>query len=330
LDEQLREVAASRASRAEHLEDEIAIEHGPPIVDAERLLESGGAEEVEGLADPATRRSLRPPPLRSRGSGRGSERDLADGMLLAALGMVLLAFLLGPYVLHGLRFPLGPDAPVYLWWTRLAEHDGLSAAQRPGVPALALVLQGLGLRPTAVLAALECVLAVSVGPGAAALVRGLAPRPRAGWLLAGLLTGTFAVHLAAGYLANLAFSALFLAAAVALAGQDRRRTAGAALLLAAAGFAHPLFFPLGALILVIQAALAWRADRAESVRTLGATIGAGALLGAGLLALQAGPGPLAVDTSRDGFLRRAGLTDVLRSAYLDRFVHRWARYVEWA
>ncbi len=251
-------------------------------------------------------------------------------MLLAALGMVLLAFLLGPYVLHGLRFPLGPDAPVYLWWTRLAEHDGLSAAQRPGVPALALVLQGLGLRPTAVLAALECVLAVSVGTGAAALVRGLAPRPRAGWLLAGLLTGTFAVHLAAGYLANLAFSALFLAAAVALAGQDRRRTAGAALLLAAAGFAHPLFFPLGALILVIQAALAWRADRAESIRTLGATIGAGALLGAGLLALQAGPGPLAVDTSRDGFLRRAGLTDVLRSAYLDRFVHRWARYVEWA
>src|SRR5581483_7836310 len=63
----------------------------------------------------------------------------------------------------------------------------------------------------------------------------------------------------------------------------------------------------------------------ESVRTLGATIGAGALLGAGLLALQAGPGPLAVDTSRDGFLRRAGLTDGLRDArgFAGRFLRAW-------
>jgi hypothetical protein len=38
---------------------------------------------------------------------------------------------------------------------------------------------------------------------------------------------------------------------------------------------------------------------------------------------------LEVDTSKDAFLRRAGLTSELRSAYLDRFVHRWTRYVEW-
>jgi hypothetical protein len=41
-----------------------------------------------------------------------------------------------------------------------------------------------------------------------------------------------------------------------------------------------------------------------------------------------GPARLDVDTSKDAFLRRAGLTGSLRSAYLDRFVHRWARYVQ--
>ncbi len=40
---------------------------------------------------------------------------------------------------------------------------------------------------------------------------------RAAWVLAGLLAGLFTVHLAAGYLANLAFAAPFIAAAVCLA-----------------------------------------------------------------------------------------------------------------
>ena len=38
---------------------------------------------------------------------------------------------------------MGPDAPVYLWWSRLAGADGLSAiAHRPGAPALSLTLEG--------------------------------------------------------------------------------------------------------------------------------------------------------------------------------------------
>ena len=256
-------------------------------------------------------------------------RRLSDGLILAGLWIALLLFFLGPFLLRGFELPVGPDGPVYMWWTRLAGHDGLSAVHRPGVPALALVLQGLGLRLTAALAALECVLGASVGTAAAALVRARSSS-RGAWLLAGGLTGTFAVHLAAGYLANLAFAVLFLAAAVALALANRRATVGAAVLLGAAGLAHPLFFPLGVAILGLSAAIAWRADRSEALRVLAAGLGGGALLGAGLLALQAGPGPLAVDTSRDGFLRRAGLTDVLRGAYLDRFLHRWTRYVEWA
>jgi hypothetical protein len=234
-------------------------------------------------------------------------------------------------VVHGFRFPLGPDAPVYLWWTRLAGHDGLSAVgNRPGIPALALVLDGtLHLPLAATLAGLECAFGVTIGLSSAALVRGMG-RERAAWVLAGILAGTFAVHLAAGYLANLAFAALFMAAVVTLARMVRRATLTAALLLAASGLAHPLFFLLGVAILLISAALAWRSERSEAVRVAAATVGGGAMLGAGLLLLSIGPGPLHVDTSRDGFLRRAGLGDTLRSIYLDRFVHRWTRYVQWA
>jgi hypothetical protein len=243
-----------------------------------------------------------------------------------------------PFVLGGFRFPLGPDAPVYLWWIRLAGADGLSAVgHRPGVPALALALGGtLHLSVVTVVAALQVALGVAVGLASAALVRAgtrahdADPRDqRARWLLAGALAGTFAVHLAAGYLANLAFAALFLAAAVLLCAAGRRVGVAAAML-GAAGLAHPLFGLLGLVILALAAALSWRVDRAGSRRVVAAAVGGAAVAGAGLLALLAGPAPLAVDTSRDGFLRRAGLGDVLRSAYLDRFVHRWTRYVQWA
>lgn len=248
-------------------------------------------------------------------------------MLAAGL---LLWFLL-PYALGGHGFPLGPDAPVYLWWTRLAGVDGLSAVgHRPGVPALALALEGtLGLTGVEVIAALEGALGVCVGLASAALVRAADAR-RATWVTAGVLAGTFSVHLAAGYLANLAFAVAFLGAAGALAAGTRRGAVAAAFLLGAGGLAHSLFFLLGAITLSLSAALAWRSERAEAVRVGAATLGGGALLGVGLLALLAGPGPLEVDTSKDGFLRRAGLVDELRSAYLDRFVQRWARYVEWA
>ncbi len=249
---------------------------------------------------------------------------------LAAVAAALAAFFLSDFVAHGWRFPLGPDGPVYLWWMRLAGHDGLSAVPRPGVPAISLTLAGtLHLSPVAVTAGLECAIGVGVGLSAVALVRAVTA-DRATWILAGVLSGTFAVHLAAGYLATLAFAALFLAAAALLAQATRRASIAAALLLGAAGFAHPLFFPLGVLILAIAAAQAFREEPAETKRIALVTLGGGALLGAGILALLAGPGPLAVDTSKDGFLRRAGLMSELRHAYLDRSIHRWTRYVEWA
>jgi hypothetical protein len=185
----------------------------------------------------------------------------------------------------------------------------------------------LGRTVVEAVAGLEVALGVSVGLASAALLR--ARGRRLEWVLAGALAGTFAVHLAAGYLSNLLEAAIFLGAAAALAAGERRGAGIAAALLGAAGLAHPLFFLLGAAILALGAAMAWRRDRAEAIRTGGAVLGGGAIVGAGLLSLLVGPPPAHVDTSRDAFLRRAGLLGELRSSYLDRFVHRWTRYVEW-
>jgi hypothetical protein len=219
---------------------------------------------------------------------------------------------------------------VYLWWTRLAAEEGLSVVDlRAGAAALTLSIQGaLGRSVVEALAGLEIALGAALGLAAAALLRRRAST--SGWVLGGLLAGTFAVHLAAGYVANLLEAAVFLAAAVALASETRRGTWVAAAMLGAAGLAHPLFLLVGAGVLVLTAALAWPSGRDESVRIGVAVLGGGVVAGAGLLALLGGPAPLDVDTSRDAFLRRAGLGGELRSAYLDRFVHRWARYVQWA
>jgi hypothetical protein len=224
---------------------------------------------------------------------------------------------------------VGPDAPVYLWWSRLAGADGLSAiANRPGAPALSLILEGtLALSVVQATAALEVALAVAVGLASAALVRRRAGA--VGSALSGLLAGTFAVHLAAGYVANLITAAAFLAAGALLDDPRRRAAVLAAVVLAGGGLAHPQFLLVCVAILLVAAAVASRSDRREALRIAGAAVGGAVALGIGLLAVRPGAPPLEVDTSKDAFLRRAGLTSELRSAYLDRFVHHWTRYVQW-
>jgi hypothetical protein len=252
-----------------------------------------------------------------------------DAFLVSVLVLVLLGWFLWPFVARGAAFPVGPDAPVYLWWSRLAGVEGLSAiAYRPGTPALSLVLEGtLGLSVVRATAALEVALGVAAGLAAAAFVR--RRTSAGGWALAGLLAGTFAVHLAAGYVANLITAAAFLAAGGLLDDPRRRAAVLAAFVLAGGGLAHPQFLLVCVAILLVAAALAWRSDRREAFRLAGTALGGGAVLGIGLLAVRPGAPALEVDTSKDAFLRRAGLTSELRSAYLDRFVHRWTRYVQW-
>ena len=146
-----------------------------------------------------------------------------------------------------------------------------------------------------------------------------------------MLAGLFAVHLVAGYMSNLMFAVAFLAACATLGPPGRRATVAAALVLGGGGLAHPQFWVPGAAILVLVAAWALlvRHDGEEFARLAWTVGGAGALVVTGLLSMLIGPARLSLDTSRDGFLRRTGLADVVRSAYVDRFVHRWTRYVQW-
>ena len=208
--------------------------------------------------------------------------------------------------------------------------------ERPGAPALIATLAGtLHLSVTAVVAALECALSAGVGLSIAGLLRGhvAAERPvtrRAAALLAGLLTGLFAVHLAAGYISNLEMTVPFLGAAFLLARGERRHTVGAAILLAGSALAHPLFGATGAVILVGAAAWARHdGERAEARQIVVATAAAAAVTVAGMASMLLGPARLMFDTSKDGFLRRSGLGSTLVEDYRSRFIHRWTRYVQW-
>jgi hypothetical protein len=244
----------------------------------------------------------------------------------AAAGLALLALYLLHPILGGRRLPIGPDGPVYTWWTNLAASEGLGVIPgRPGVPGIALLLGALfGTEPLETLTLLGPVLAAACGLAAAALLEtSLGPNTfRAG--AAALLVGAFAGYLAAGWLANLALTVLFLGAtaALALAGRSWRTVAGAAALLVAGGLAHVLFFLLALLILagvvLFHAPEAIRQVRsgrrpwdttAARVAAAAAGGGAGTAIGFGLMASS----PIRAITSQDALLRRIGLGDVLTS-----------------
>lgn len=252
----------------------------------------------------------------------------------------LLATLIVAFAWPGLVFAWesgpGPDEAVYLWWTRLGVAEGISlVGARPGVPALIATVAGtFGASLVPALAGLQQALGVSVGLGAVALVHGRAHGGRLGWSLVGLMAGLFAVHLAGGYVANLAFATAFLVAAAALARRSSRGVIAAALLLGGGGLSHPQFFVAGATILVTAAAVAWVLEpehgwRSDAGRVLVALAGGGAVVGAGLLTMIGGPARLSVDTSKDGFLRRAELDDRLTRNYLFRFRQGIGRFAPW-
>lgn len=256
--------------------------------------------------------------------------DKRDIGALVLLALALIGWFAAPGLVRGHSFPVGPDTPVYLWWTRLVGVEGLSSVTRPGVPALASVLAGtLGLPISVILGAIEIAGGALIGVGAAVLLRIAMPERRATWLLGGALTGTFASHIVTGYLATLVFALLFLTAAAGLATGARRGTIMATAMLGAGAIAHPRFLAVGAAILVVAAVLAWREDQDETKRLLTSIIGAAAVLALAGVALLLGPSPLLADTSRDGFLRRAGLNEILRTSYSTRFLARWPRYAPW-
>jgi hypothetical protein len=259
-----------------------------------------------------------------------------DLALVGAIGSVLLLLFLRPTAHQGLTFPVGPDLPVYLWWTRIGAAEGLSAAGwRPGMPALLPVASSsLGVGAVASVAGLQYALGPAIGLAGAALVRGLGTGSRLGWVAAGILGGVFATFLGAGYVANLAFVAPYLAAAAALARRTRHGTVAAALLLAGGGLAHPQFFGLGVGILAVTAGWSWvfvhqPNGHRDAARILAALLGASVLLSMSLVSLLVGASPLGVDTSKDAFMRRTGQWATLRETYLGRFRENRGRYALW-
>jgi hypothetical protein len=252
--------------------------------------------------------------------GSSTRRDLT---LLGAVCAGFASLWLAPYVTHPSPLPIGADALVYLWWSRMGGTFGLPVlGLRGGAPAILLTLSGaLHMPPTEVFAGAMIALAVAVVPLAAGLAR--RATDRAGWLAPALLAGAFVRFLVWGYLANLAFTVVFLSAVLLLSAPgDRRSTVAAALVLGAGGLLHPQFLLLGAAILVVASVVArWRDRGAGSEPRRALLAAGGGLLAAtvGLISLRVGPQALPMDTAPDAILRAAGLTRELVDAYRVRF-----------
>jgi hypothetical protein len=284
-------------------------------------------------------RVVRSPTVATTSIARERERSRSvrtgiDLALIGVLGAVLIRVFLWPTLLHQYPFPVGPDVPVYLWWTRVAEYGGISmASERPGAPALIGTLQGvLGQGVVGALAGLQYALGPAIGLAAAALARGGGRTlPRGGWLAAGVLAGAWATFLGGGYVSNLVFAAAFLAAAAALARRTRRAAVVAGVVLAGGALTHPGFFVVGAIVLGVTGAWAalhegrfgWRTDAGRVATALG---GALAIFGIGLAAAQIGPARVTGETSGDAFMRHTGQLEALRRSYLDRYLDNWRRY----
>jgi hypothetical protein len=263
-------------------------------------------------------------------------RTRTDLVLLGALAVELLLFILLPTLRRHLQFGVGPDMPVYLWWGRVGASEGISLVRdRPGIAVMVPVVAGTLHQPlVAATAGIEYAMAASVGVVATALVRGRALGGRGGWLLAGALSGAFAVHLGGGYVSSLGFTLAFFAVGTALAVRTRRGTDAAAFLLGGGGLIHPQFFMVGAGILGLTALWSWLREpehgwTSDGGRVAVAVAGGGALMGAGMLASLAGPARLQVDTSKDAFLRRAGLSTTLHALYRARFWKNANHYAPW-
>ena len=261
-------------------------------------------------------------------------RTAVDLVLIGLLGATLLRLFLWPTLRHAYPFPVGPDVPVYLWWTRVATAGGISlASERPGAPALIATVAGaLDQGLVAGLAGLQYALGPAIGLAAVALARGRGRTlPRGGWLAAGVLAGAWATFLGGGYVSNLVFVAAFIAAAAALARRTRRGAIAAALLLGGGAITHPGFFVVGAVVLAAAGTWAWLHEgrfgwHTDAGRVTTALFGGLAIAGAGLAAATIGGARIAGETSSDAFLRGTGQLRALRRSYLDRFLVNWRRY----
>ena len=249
----------------------------------------------------------------------GTVSDRRDVLCLAVIATALTIFWLVPYVANGLSMPIGPDVPVYVWWGRLAEAQGIGApGHRPGVSVVLVTLSDAFH-----IQLLTVVGGVLVAGGVAlAVISGLLLRAagvdRWTWLLGAVLAGLYARFLIWGYLANLLFAVLFVAAVVVVVEETRASRWAAVGLFGAAGLNHPYFFMFGAGILVLTAFGQRFRDRgAKSVpatSTFTALAAGGAIAGLGVALTFLGP-HYALNVAPDAILRKSGLRSLLPEIY---------------
>ena len=262
-------------------------------------------------------------------------RTVIDLVLIALLGAALLRLFLWPTLRHAYPFPVGPDVPVYLWWTRVATAGGIAlASERPGAPAA----DRDGHR--------------RAGPGAGrgprrASVRARArdrPRRRRRWhaaavapcrAAAGSPPGCWPAHGRRSWAAGTCRTSSSSRRSSprpprshgARAGARSRRRS----LLGGGAITHPGFFVVGAVVLATAAVWArlhegrfgWNTDAGRVVTAL---VGGVAIAAAGLAVATIGGTRIAGETSTDAFLRATGQLRALRRSYLDRFLVNWRRY----
>ena len=226
----------------------------------------------------------------------------------------------------------------------------VGSGARPGSVGLVATLAGVTPAPAAgVVAGLIPALAAATGLAAGALADLALGPNRARFCLVGAFVGAYLSLLADGYLSTLAFTATFVAALACMAAALRGTGASpraqnethfvqalaAGALMLSAGLAHPLFLLLAGgvvaagVLAVLPTAIRAAKDGTPLWRSGAARIAAAALAGialtpAGLL-LSGGFDGSTVDTSRDAFVRRAGVGSV-RSSYLHKLTHDFAWY----
>src|SRR5207244_13534777 len=96
---------------------------------------SSAVSDTSGRAR-VTSAGPRPRPGR-RGWRTSRARAAIDDVLPAGIAVVLTRLFVRPTWIHGYPFSVGPDVPVYLWWARVADAEGVSLlGERPAVPVL--------------------------------------------------------------------------------------------------------------------------------------------------------------------------------------------------
>jgi hypothetical protein len=248
--------------------------------------------------------------------GSDQRRDLLWATVLAG---GFTAFWLVPYIAKRLTMPIGPDVPVYLWWARLAEAQGIGApGHRPGATVVLVTLShALHVPVLPLIGGMLVAAGVSVAVVGGLLLRAIGSERRA-WILAVVLVGLYARFLIWTFVANLLFSLFFLTAVVVLVEKGRSGRWQAAVLLAAAGLAHPYFYLFGAVILVLAAVGERLRDRTAtsdaSASAIEAVVLGGAVAGVGVASTFLGP-QLSLPLAPDAIMRESGLRSLLLESY---------------